>query len=78
MSHDGQSIYYSVITGPQEHQHHWSLSLSDGTIAQLTRLEGQRGRLGTGFVADAHYLYFTWYEDEGDIWVMDVDTPGSR
>jgi hypothetical protein len=45
---------------------------SDGNVSRLTQLEGMRGRLGYYFSADARYLYFTWYEDEGDIWVMDV------
>jgi Tol biopolymer transport system component len=78
VSHDGRSIYYSVNNGPPEHRHHWSLSLSNETISQLTRLDGQRGRIGGGFAADGQYLYFTWYEDDGDIWVMDVETPGGR
>ena len=27
------------------------------------------------FTTDGRYLYFTWREDDGDIWVMDV-APG--
>jgi len=72
VSRDGRSIYYSVITGPPEHHGLWRLSLADGSISRLTRLEGQRGRLGYYFAADARYLHFTWYEDDSDIWVMDV------
>jgi hypothetical protein len=72
VSHDGRSIYYSVVEGPREHQHIWRLSLVDGAISQLTRLEGQRGHLGYAFAADETYLYFTWNEDDGDIWTMDV------
>jgi Tol biopolymer transport system component len=71
-SRDGQSIYYSVVTGPREDHDLWRLSLRDGTTSRLTTLEGMRGRLGYYFSADADYLYITWYEDEGDIWVMDV------
>ena len=76
MSRDGQSIYYSVSRGPREHHDLWRLSLADGKISRLTKLEGQRGRLGYFFAADARYLYITWHEDDGDIWVMDVATTG--
>jgi Tol biopolymer transport system component len=72
VSRDGRSIYYSVISGPPEDHDLWSVSLADGTVSRLTKLEGRRGRLGYYFAADDRNLYFTWYEDEGDIWVMDV------
>ena len=78
VSHDGRSIYYSVVSGPPEHHDLWRLSLADGAISRLTRLEGQRGRLGYYFAADARYLYFIWCEDDGDIWVMDAVTTASR
>jgi hypothetical protein len=29
-------------------------------------------------IARGRYLYFTWREDEGDIWVMDVATVDRR
>jgi Tol biopolymer transport system component len=76
VSRDGRSIYYNVISGPREHLGLWKLSLADRAISRLTALEGQHGYLGTYFAADARYLYFTWSEDEGDIWVMDVAPPG--
>jgi Tol biopolymer transport system component len=69
-SRDGQSIYTNVLD-PGEPSH-WRLSLTDGKTSQLTKLDGPRGRLGWVFSADDRYLYFTWYDDEGDIWVMDV------
>ncbi|HEX2459371.1 MAG TPA: hypothetical protein VHJ58_04410, partial [Vicinamibacterales bacterium] len=71
-SADGQSLYYSVVTGSPENQALWKLSMADGKVSRLTKLEGRRGRLGYVFAADAHYLYFTWSEADGDIWVMDV------
>jgi hypothetical protein len=52
----------------------WKLSLGSGQISRLTRLEGRRGNIGYDFATDDRYLYFTWREDEGDIWVMDVAT----
>jgi len=71
-SRDGQSIYYSVNGGPRENHGIWALSLRDGTNTQLTKLQGMRGNLGYDFTADARYLYITWRENDGEIWVMDV------
>ena len=51
----------------------WSLSVEDGSMRQLTDLQGKSGRLqGNALATDVEYLYFTWEEDFGDIWVMDV------
>jgi hypothetical protein len=36
------------------------------------KLEGRRGNLGDSFSTDDRYVYFSWREDEGDVWVMDV------
>lgn len=73
-SRDGNSILYSVVTGPRENHDIWKLALADGKVSRLTKLDGRRGRLGYGFSADATYLYITWHEDAGDIWAMDVIT----
>ena len=78
VSHDGGSIYYSVFSGPREDRDLWRLSLSDGAIPRLTRLEGRRGLLGYYFAADARYLYVVWWEDHGNIWVMDAVTNTAR
>ena len=78
VSHDGRSIYYTVVSGPAEDQNLWRLSLADGANSQLTRLEGRRGSLGYNFAADAQYLYAIWLEDAGEIWAMDVVTKASR
>ena len=74
-SRDGQSIYYHGATGPREAHDFWRLSFNDGKVSQLTKLEGRRGSIGNVFSTDDRYLYFTWREDEGDIWVMDVVPP---
>jgi Tol biopolymer transport system component len=71
---DGRSIYYSVISGPREKHDFWRLSLADGKVSRLTKLEGRRGNIGDAFATDGRYLYFNWREDDGDIWVMDVAT----
>jgi Tol biopolymer transport system component len=77
-SRDSQSIYFSVITGPRETHDFWKLSLTDGVVSRLTKLEGRRGNIDGEFSADGRYLYFLWREDEGDIWVMDVVTNGTK
>jgi hypothetical protein len=46
--------------------------MADGKISRLTKLDDRRGRVGYVFSADGRYLYFTWREDEGNIWVLDV------
>jgi Tol biopolymer transport system component len=77
-SRDGQSIYYSVITGPRETHDFWRLSLSDSAVSRVSKLEGRRGNIGDAIAVDSRYLYFAWREDEGDIWVMDVVSGGTR
>ena len=78
VSRDGRSIYYSVISGPREDHDLWRLSLADGAISRLTRLEGRRGLLNYYFAADAQYLYVIWREHDGDIWVMDAVPNAAR
>jgi Tol biopolymer transport system component len=75
---DGRSIIYSVIFGPREHLELWMLSLENGALTQLTRLEGRRGNLNENFTTDGRSIYFTWREDDGDIWVMDTTPPGQN
>lgn len=73
-SRDGQSIYFSMNEGPNEHHGIWRLLLRDGTTTKLTQLENRRGAIGYSFSADDRYLYFTWRENESDIWVTNVAT----
>jgi len=73
-SRDGQSIYFAVTGGPSEHHGLWRVSLRDGKTTRLTRLEGRRGSIGYRYSFDDRYFYFTWFEHEGDIWVMNVAT----
>ena len=45
----------------------------------MTAFEGRRGSVtGYAYATDDQYLYFTWEEDLGDIWVMDVVTDESE
>jgi Tol biopolymer transport system component len=73
-SPDGRSVYYSVVNGLRENHDLWKASLDTGKVSRLTKLAGRRGYLGNVFATDGRYLYFTWSEDVGDIWVMDVAT----
>ena len=50
----------------------WAKSLHDGREYPVTDFEGRRGNLGWDLATDGQNLYFTWGEDLGDIWVMDV------
>jgi len=43
------------------------------TDRQLTDFVGRSGYLGRESDTDGEFLYFTWSEDHGDLWVMDVD-----
>jgi hypothetical protein len=56
----------------------WKLSLADSKVSRLAALAERRGGINDEFTTDGRFLYFTWREDEGDIWVMDVDTPVGR
>ncbi len=42
---------------------------------QLTDFVGRPGYLGSLDDTDGEFLYFTWSEDHGDLWVMDVESP---
>lgn len=72
VTRDGRWIFYNIVGGPRETHDLYARSVSDGTARRLTSLGGRPGRLGTGFAADDRYLYFTWLEDVGDLWVMEA------
>jgi dipeptidyl aminopeptidase/acylaminoacyl peptidase len=56
----------------------WRLSLGDRKVSRLTKLEGRRGNIGDQFATEGRCRYFTWREDDGEIWVMDVGNDVSR
>ena len=68
-SADGNTLYFAV-----PYDNLWSVSLENGVEKPLTDLTGRRGGLGIAIATDGEFLYFTWEEDLGDIWVMDVVT----
>jgi hypothetical protein len=46
--------------------------MEDGREYPVTDLTGRLGDQGHSIATDGEYLYFTWEEVLGDIWVMDV------
>ena len=47
----------------------------DGAKHVITDLAGRRGSMGwNGIAVDNEFAYFTWQDDLGDVWVMDVVT----
>ena len=52
----------------------WAFSVNDRNKRLVTVLVGRRGTLGTNQppATDGKFLYFTWRDDLGDIWVMDI------
>ncbi|MCZ6877808.1 MAG: protein kinase [Acidobacteria bacterium] len=71
LSPDGTVLYY---LGRDDNV--WALSLKDGSESPATDLAGRRGTLGWGVATDGQFLYFSWAEETGDIWVMDVTNDG--
>ena len=72
-SPDGTSIYFL------RDQNIWMVSATGGDERRLTDLVGKRGELGIlSLTTDGRYLYFSWEEDTGDIWVMDIVTDESE
>ena len=57
----------------------WMLSLDNGEERPVTDFSSRRGSVGGAgaLTSDGEYLYFTWEESLGDIWVMDVVTEDS-
>ena len=71
-SSDGSILYFTEW--PSRGGNLWAKSLSDGEEYPVTDFAGRPGRLGWDMDVDDEYFYFTWWEDVGDIWVMDVVT----
>ena len=51
----------------------WVASIENGQERPLTDFTGKPGGPGAITIdTDGEYVYFTWRDDVGDIWVMDV------
>ena len=73
-SRDGERVYF---TGYAERTGNiWEVPIAGGEERPVTNFRGKRGSLGSESLAtDGEYIYFSWEEDIGDIWVMDVTRP---
>jgi hypothetical protein len=71
-SPEGKRIYFN-----NERDNDLSvLTLDDGHERQMTNLSGRPGSLRPhGLAVSDRYVYFTWSNDLGDIWVADVVKP---
>jgi Tol biopolymer transport system component len=70
---DGRSVVYRAS------QDRIAIVAADGQSTEriLADLSGRRGGLGDhGTPTDGRFVYFTWNEDLGDIWVMDIVSSG--
>jgi Tol biopolymer transport system component/predicted Ser/Thr protein kinase len=66
-SRDGRAVYFL------DRNDVWIVPAGGGEVRKLTDFSGKRGSMALDCLAtDGKYLYFTWVEDAGDIWVMDV------
>jgi TolB protein len=65
-SRDGRAVYFL------DRNDLWIVPAECGEVRKLTDFSGMRGSMEDSVATDGQYLYFTWLEDAGDIWVMDV------
>ena len=71
-SRDGETMYFG-LGGYANTATIWARSMTDGAERKVMELEGRPGRFeGSSLTTDGDYLYFSWRETLGDIWVMDV------
>ena len=65
---DGKTVYFRGLS-----QEIWGVTFEDRRERLVANLSGKLGSSGVNALAtDGEYLYFTWEETLGDIWVMDV------
>ena len=68
---DGSALYVLGVRGRGDDV--WELTPAGGERLAADLAGGRRGHIGSeAFATDGEYLYFTWEDDLGDIWVMDV------
>jgi TolB protein len=50
----------------------WALSITGREVRPVTALTGRSGEMGrSGLATDGQFVYFTWEESRGDLWVAD-------
>jgi len=75
-SEDRKHIYFTGQWLGQDDV--WALRLEDGKKRRVTRFSQKAGSLWEYPAVGHGYIYFTWRNDVGDIWVMDVATEGEE
>ena len=65
-SRDGRHVYFGRSGDT------WVTSAAGGSERPVTDLAGRPGRTAPGIAVGAEVLYFSWGQDTGDLWVMDV------
>ncbi len=70
-SADGRQVYF--IGYEDRLNNIWALSLDSRRERAVTAFSGRRGALGRlGLDIDQEFIYFTWEESRGDIWVAEI------
>jgi len=70
-SKNGEMIYFITVDGISKI---WSIPAKGGSPSVLIELKGRYGHLvQETFTTDGKDIYFSWRQDTGDIWTMDVD-----
>lgn len=70
-SPDGERIYFLGLAASMDTV--WATSVSSREEWPVTALAGRPGHMGSvGLAVDEEYVYFTWQEPRGDIWVADL------
>jgi Tol biopolymer transport system component len=67
----GDQVYFAARLGDRGNLYEKTFGSTDER--RLTDFAGRPGHLGAIHDADGEFLYFTWNEDDGDVWVMAVD-----
>jgi TolB protein len=73
-STDGEEVYF-LGRGVDDRKADsiWAVTIEDRQERPLTNLEGRPGRMSPYVLAtDGDYLFFTWQEFRGDVWVVDI------
>jgi Tol biopolymer transport system component len=73
-SPDGDTVYFGARR--EGHGNLYEKPFGSTAERQLTDFAGRPGYLAWLHDTDGESLYFTWSEDHGDLWVMDVEQSG--
>lgn len=74
---DGTEVYFNGFGDRKNNV--WALTIANGEERPVTALSGRRGKLGNvGLATDGRFIYYTWEESRGDIWVVDIIQPSRK